>query len=91
MIGGGGGAASEEVPGPETTLYDADWRAANPKGTRGAKSMAYPLPPGYQYGFSVLLRIPTPYTSERGGYPGWGLGVTGSDVVHLRFAYCWFH
>ena len=27
-----------------------------------------------------------PYTSERGGYPGWGLGVIGSDAVYLLFA-----
>ena len=28
-----------------------------------------------------------PYTSERGGYPGWGLVVIGSDMVDLGFAY----
>ena len=28
-----------------------------------------------------------PYLSEPGGYPEWGLGVTGSDVVDLCFAY----
>ena len=31
------------------------------------------------------LQHPHPYTSERGGYLGWGLGVIGSDVVDSGF------
>jgi hypothetical protein len=55
VIGGGGGATSENVPGPETDMEDKTWRQNNPKGTRGAQHMAYPSPPGYQYGFMDMI------------------------------------
>ena len=33
------------------------------------------------------VRYTHPYLSEPGGYPGWGWGVIGPDMVDLDFAY----
>ena len=45
-------------------------------------------PPFIKHGVNICSDSVTklPYTSERGGYPGWGWGVIGPDVVDLDFA-----
>ena len=37
-------------------------------------------------GTARIWRNPHPYLSEAGGYPGWGFGAIGSDMVDLDFA-----
>ena len=41
----------------------------------------------HEQGFQKLEQDPHPYTCKLGGHPGWGLGVIGSDIVDLGFAY----
>jgi hypothetical protein len=36
--------------------------------------------------YTTKWRHTHPYLSELGGYPGWGWGVIGSDMVYLGFA-----